>query len=172
MSLLEELDREGLSALAAEILAALGEDGPASPEARREVNTLPEQEAEAWEALLPLAARTAARQRDWRAAALRKGAPAEGTAGSAQTEGAPEAAFLRVRQRFSAGVGEMAWDASPAEEGLSPPEAAYLRGGEAGTARQTGDLPREDRTARREAEAVSRILERGARGYDAGFIHY
>ena len=24
---------------------------------------------------------------------------------------------------------------------------------------------------RREAEAVSRILERGARGYDAGFIH-
>ena len=124
----------------------------------------PEMEAETWETLLPLAAQAAARQRDWRAAALRKSAGAEG-AGLSRGDDAREAAFLRARQRLSEAVDGMLSSGGPA--GTAP-----ARGGETAMARQTGDLPREDRKARREAEAVSRILERGARGYDAGFIHY
>ena len=166
MSLLEELDREGLSALAAEILTAL-EEAEQAASARRRPEAFPEGEAALRETPLP----PAAGQQAWRAAALRKGAGAE-TAGAFQEEAVRQETFFRARQQLSAALDGMRPGADPAGEGLSPPEAAYLRGGEASTARQTGDLPREDRTARREAEAVSRILERGARGYDAGFIHY
>lgn len=157
MRRIRELDRETAGALAEEILAAL-----------EDRETAPERDAETGEAVFSKERTVKAEAEDSRRKKqMGKAARAERLSLRAEEEalwpqllqkesGAP-AERIFGEQRKADDAGEEIWQRTEVQTSLLPQQA---------------DRRTEDRSVRRDAEALSRFLCRESRRYDTGFTRY